>query len=253
MSETPFLKCPCQHCGGSIEFPAHGVGQAIDCPHCATKTKLFRPEPVAEEAAPATEPVEELPAPPAPPAARPAPRAPKPRPLPAAALAPAPVAANSSGKHTVLLVLLGLIVVGALAGGGFFLWKKRGSTFAGTGAVSTNAAVAASTDTNSAAFNAPVTATQPKKLDDLQAGDPRLEKAKSGSLVYAVGMLKNDSDHQRYGVRIEFELLDASGKNVGKASDYKDVIEPRKEWRYRALVLTKKAASARLVSVNEDP
>lgn len=244
MSETPFLKCPCQHCGGSIEFPVHGVGLAIDCPHCGIKTQLFRPEPVVEEAAPATEPVEEPPAPPAPPAARPVPRAPKPRPLPAAAFAPTPVAANSSGKRTVLVVVLTLIVLGALAGGGFYFWKKRGSTSAGT---------STSTDTNSAAFNAPVTATKPKKLDDLNVGSPTLEKAKTGSLVYAVGMLKNDSDHQRYGVRVEFELLDAAGKNVGKASDYKDVIEPRKEWRFRALVLTKKAASARFVSVNEDP
>lgn len=165
-----------------------------------------------------------------------------------------PVAANGSGQRTVLVVVLTLIAVGALAGGAFYLWKKRGSTSAGTGFNSTNGtSVTASTDTNSAAFNAPVTATKPKKLDDLKAGNPTLEKAKSGSLVYAVGMLKNDSDHQRYGVRVEFELLDVSGKNVGKASDYKDVIEPRKEWRYRALVLTKKAVSARLVSVNEDP
>lgn len=250
MSETPFLKCPCQHCGGSIEFPAHGVGLAIDCPHCAARTKLYRPEPVAQEASPVEEPPAHL----APPAARPVPRAPKPRPLPAAALAPVPVAANGSGQRTVLVVVLTLIAMGALAGGAFYLWKKRGSTSAGTGFNSTNGtSVTASTDTNSAAFNAPVTATKPKKLDDLKAGNPTLEKAKSGSLVYAVGMLKNDSDHQRYGVRVEFELLDVSGKNVGKASDYKDVIEPRKEWRYRALVLTKKAASARLVSVNEDP
>lgn len=250
MSETPFLKCPCQHCGGSIEFPAHGVGLAIDCPHCATRTKLFRPELVVEEAAPAAEPVVEPRAPAAPPAAC----VPKPRPLPAVKPAPSPVAANNSGKRTVPVVVLTLIAVGALAGGGFYLWKKRSSTSAGTETISTNAApVTASTDTNSAAFNAPVTATKPKKLEDLNVGNPSLEKAKSGSLVYAVGMLKNDSDHQRYGVRVEFELFDAAGKNVGKASDYKDVVEPRKEWRYRALVLTKKAASARLVSVNEDP
>ena len=252
MSETPFLKCPCQHCGGSIEFPEHGVGFAIDCPHCGARTQLFRPDSVAEEAVPVVDPVEESPAPSAPAAARPAPRAPAPRPLRSPALAQAPVAASGSGNRTVLVIVLTLVVVGALAGGGFFLWKKRGSTFAGTGAVSTNG-ISASTDTNSAAFNAPVTASQPKKLEDLNVGNSSLEKAKSGSLVYVVGMMKNESDHQRYGVRVDFELLDASGKNVGKASDYKDVIEPRKEWRYRALVLTKKAASARLVSVNEDP
>ena len=182
------------------------------------------------------------------------PPAPKPRPLPAAAFAPTPRAASSSGRRTRLVVVLTLIVLGALAWGGFYLWKKRGMAAAGDGTTSTDGTpVAGSTDTNAAGFNAPVTATKPKKLDDLNVGNPALEKAKTGSLVYAVGVLKNDSDHQRYGVRVEFELLDASGKNVGKASDYKDVVEPRKEWRYRALVLTKKAASVRLVSVNEDP
>ena len=186
--------------------------------------------------------------------ARATPRAPQPRPLPTAAFAPPPVAAKGSGKRTALVAVLTLIVLGALAGGGFHLWKQRGVASAGDGTISTHGTpVTASTDTNSAAFNAPVTATKPKKLEDLTVGNPTLEKAKSGSLVYAVGVLKNDSDHHRYGVRVEFELLDASGKTVGKASDYKDVIEPRKEWRYRALVLTRKAASARLVSVNEDP
>ena len=186
--------------------------------------------------------------------ARSTPPAPKPRPLPAGAFAPAPPAASSSGRRSALVVILTLIVLGALAGGGFYLWKKRGVASAAGGTNGTNGSpVAGSTDTNAPGFNAPVTASQPKKLENLNVGNPSLEKAKSGSLVYVVGVLKNDSDHQRYGVRVDFELLDASGKNVGKASDYKDVIEPRKEWRYRALVLTKKAASARLVSVNEDP
>lgn len=40
MAETKFLKCPCDHCGGHIEFPADGIGATIPCPHCARPTEL---------------------------------------------------------------------------------------------------------------------------------------------------------------------------------------------------------------------
>ena len=39
-----FIKCPCNHCDVLIEFPAHGVGQQIICPHCGMETVLFMPE-----------------------------------------------------------------------------------------------------------------------------------------------------------------------------------------------------------------
>src|SRR5688572_30338201 len=40
MAETKFLKCPCDHCGGHIEFPADGIGATIPCPHCGRPTEL---------------------------------------------------------------------------------------------------------------------------------------------------------------------------------------------------------------------
>src|SRR5262245_49168323 len=51
MSESTHLKCPCQHCGSSIEFPAHGVGLAVDCPHCSGKTVLSLPPASSPETA----------------------------------------------------------------------------------------------------------------------------------------------------------------------------------------------------------
>jgi hypothetical protein len=64
--------------------------------------------------------------------------------------------------------------------------------------------------------------------------------------------LRNDSDHQRFGIRIEIEVIDSVGNKVGTAKDYRAVLEPRQTWRFRALVLDKRAAAARLVSVDED-
>ncbi|HMJ92064.1 MAG TPA: FxLYD domain-containing protein [Candidatus Acidoferrum sp.] len=40
-SETKFLKCSCQRCGGHIEYPAHAAGTTADCPHCHWQTDLI--------------------------------------------------------------------------------------------------------------------------------------------------------------------------------------------------------------------
>jgi len=42
-SEMGYIKCPCNHCDVSIEFPADGIGQIIACPRCGMDTVLFKP------------------------------------------------------------------------------------------------------------------------------------------------------------------------------------------------------------------
>ena len=88
----------------------------------------------------------------------------------------------------------------------------------------------------------PPTPTRPRSLDYLKVGAISLEKR--GSLVYAVGVMKNDSDHQRFGVTVELDVLDNLGSRLGAATDYRSVIEPREEWRFRALILHSKAVKA---------
>jgi hypothetical protein len=80
-----------------------------------------------------------------------------------------------------------------------------------------------------------------------------LEQPKGSGLRYAVGTLKNDSDHARYGISIELTLFDQRGQQLPtKASDYLQMLEPRKEWRFRALVLESKAVSAKVASAREE-
>lgn len=43
MSEDGYLTNHCQHCGGGIEFPEHGVGAEIECPHCERSITLVMP------------------------------------------------------------------------------------------------------------------------------------------------------------------------------------------------------------------
>jgi hypothetical protein len=100
----------------------------------------------------------------------------------------------------------------------------------------------------------PVTAdAKPKSLDDLKIGRVEIDQPKGSGLRYAVGTLKNESDHPRYGITIEVSLLDKSGQSLPtKATDYLQMLEPRKEWRFRALVLESKAVTAQVASVREE-
>jgi ribosomal protein S27E len=39
-----YLSISCPACGGGVEFPAHGIGTVIPCPHCGRRFALFSPE-----------------------------------------------------------------------------------------------------------------------------------------------------------------------------------------------------------------
>ena len=79
-----------------------------------------------------------------------------------------------------------------------------------------------------------------------------LEEAPGTAVLYAVGVLKNVTDHKRFGVKLELDLLDGGEQKVGTAADYQQVLEPESNWRFKALVTESKAVSARVASIKED-
>ena len=80
-----------------------------------------------------------------------------------------------------------------------------------------------------------------------------LEKAAGTSLVYAVGTVKNRANRQRFGVRLELDLMDAAGKKVGAAKDYQAILEPGAEWRFKALVVEPKGVvAAKVAALKEE-
>jgi len=95
---------------------------------------------------------------------------------------------------------------------------------------------------------------RPKSPDDLKlTTGPAVEKAKGSRLTYATGIVTNDSDHARYGVKIELDVFDQSGTKLSaQATDYIQQLEPRKAWPFRALVLDAKATSAKLARIKEE-
>ena len=66
-----------------------------------------------------------------------------------------------------------------------------------------------------------------------------------------MGTVKNNSDRQRFGVKIELDLLDAQDNKIGTTSDYIAILEPHKNWQFRALLTQPKAVKANVAKIEE--
>jgi hypothetical protein len=99
------------------------------------------------------------------------------------------------------------------------------------------------------AISKPATPVVGKAINDFSISTVAIDNTRS--LAYAAGTLKNETDKQRFGVTVELDLLDSGGKKIGTAKDYKDLIEPRAEWKFRALLVQKNVAAARVANVKE--
>jgi hypothetical protein len=91
-----------------------------------------------------------------------------------------------------------------------------------------------------------------KSPADLKAGEIGLEITKGSSLIYAVGAITNDSDFQRFGVKVTLNLIDQKGAKVGTTRDYIGILEPHQAWQFRALITDPKAVTAALDSIKEE-
>jgi hypothetical protein len=108
------------------------------------------------------------------------------------------------------------------------------------------------TSTNSTVAGAPIDPPlQAATQTGFQISAITLEKTQGSSLVYAVGQVRNLTTKQRFGVKVELDLLDSAGAKVGSAKDYQPVLEPNGQWQFRALVTDSKAASAKLAAIKE--
>ena len=90
-----------------------------------------------------------------------------------------------------------------------------------------------------------------KLINDFSFSIVSIEKAPSSTLAYAAGVLKNETDKQRFGVTVELDLFDKDGAKLGTAKDYVALIEPRAEWKFRALLVRRNVASAKVAGIKE--
>jgi len=215
---APNLKCACRHCNGRISFPANAAGSSIACPHCGKETPLIAPGVSASAAAPTPAPAHApAPAPAAPVRAK----APTP-PVPTEEELSEPPARKGGGKKVMIIVGV-LLALALVAGGAFIVIKKKGGG------------------------GNPLSMLGPK--EDLQVVNFELQKNQGTSLVYVTGKLKNNSDVQHTSVRVDFKLLDASGKQIGNASDYIMILDAQQEWEFKALVVEPEVAKAEVEKV----
>lgn len=151
-----------------------------------------------------------------------------------------------------MLFLAGLVVCIAAAGLAVVFFRH---TTTPTQVVETGARLTSQTNSSATATNLPAARSQPafeSLTNEFSLLPYKLEKTPGSSLVYVTGTLRNASSRQRFGVKIEFALLDLNSNAVGKATDYQPVLDPHGEWHFKALVMESKTASAKFTSVAED-
>jgi hypothetical protein len=181
-----FAKCACQHCGGHIEFPIHGAGRKISCPHCGEPTLLTRAAPVE-------------------------------------------IGGGRVARKRIYWTLAIAACLVAAGVGAYFYVNSR----------------------NSQQLAPPKPKPPPDLWHGLKASKVSLDNSGDGSLIYAIGTLTNETARQRFGVKVELDVLDEHRHKLGSATDYTDVIEPGKEWKFRAMVTDKNAKAAKLTRVKE--
>ncbi len=150
-----------------------------------------------------------------------------------------------------LPVLIGGVVVLAVLGYRFFLPPRSRPEMR---AVSGSLGKEAAQSPGKTATQEPAEAglNRKKSPADLKAGEISLEITKGSSLVYAVGAITNDSEFQRFGVKVTLKLLDQKGMTVGTTRDYIGILEPHQAWQFRALITDPKAVTAALDSIKEE-
>ena len=143
------------------------------------------------------------------------------------------------------IVILGLGLLGSLAA------LRRAEKWAARKKHQPEITSSVPGETNSVAAETS-TAEGLTEQNDFAASAVTLETTEGTSRVYATGTLKNKTERKRFGVKVELDLLSSTDDKLGTATDYKAVIEPGAEWRFRALVLDAKATSARIASIKEE-
>ncbi len=72
---------------------------------------------------------------------------------------------------------------------------------------------------------------------DIEMINPTWTKSKEGSLYFVNGMVVNNSKYRYLSVKIEFELLDKAGNSLGKTIDQLGILEPKKNWNFKAVAI----------------
>ena len=230
MEITTFFKCSCGHCGRIIEYLAGDAGKIVECPQCKEKSRLPEPEKLL---------MVEIQGPP----------------LPVTKNCPVcgaemkfldkdclSCATMRKKKLRQVWGLVSAIVVVLI----FVVWLYiRHSKPIGTEA----GAIPMKSD--------PVMLPQPptrmpKSINDLKPGRFSLEQRKGSDVVMAVGDIANVSENVHHGLRVDVDVLDATGAKLGTITDYATELGARQTWHIVDQVTNSKAMSVKIASIKEE-
>lgn len=160
---------------------------------------------------------------------------------------PPPLETSDPGipAKAVVWAIIALLILGGGLAGSLIALKKAQRLYGHQNQPATNASLS-QTPTNSISPELDAAAREQFSLSPI-----KLEKNQGSSLIYATGTVSNLTDKQRFGVKVELYLLDATNQKIGVASDYQQVIEPRGQWSFKALVVDSKTVAVRLASISE--
>lgn len=229
MPVPKFSKCTCKNCGGHIEFPLSGLGQVVTCPHCGLSMELALDPALLLELAGGG----------------------------GKYCSKCSGTLNLDGscpdckeaRHRRNFVLLA-VTISVMAVGLILIAMKMAKKM---NAISPGAQSLQQTNrpTIKPAPKAVVVEPPADPWHGLKVGPIAIDKTGDSRLIYAVGLVNNESDHQRFGVKVELDLLNPQGQKIGTATDTTGSIEPGKSWKFKAMVFDPKAVTAKLVKVTE--
>jgi len=223
MQQESYLKCPCENCGAHIEFPAQAVGESVRCPHCDQNTKLFRL---------------------------------------AIPIEPDSTSTSRTKSRRILLVALICAALGTAMAIGILAGKKSGESAKNANVnvhpgaevkVEIKERAPKNKHRQQAAVKSAKLVSEPTtEWNGFKPSGISLEKTDKSRLIYAVGTVRNNTDRQRFGVKVELDLFDEQNTKLGSATDYVQVIEPGKDWNFKALVTDSKAVRVELAAIKEN-
>jgi hypothetical protein len=149
------------------------------------------------------------------------------------------------GKKILRVILIAAIVVAADVGGVYWYHARHNPT-------PIPPPIVTAPITKPSAPVAVVPVAPPDPWHGLMAGPVTLEKTPGSHLVHAIGILRNTSDHERFGVTVQLNVYNEDNEKIGTATDYTSSIVAGKEWRFKALVTDRAAKSAQLTAVKEN-
>lgn len=195
MSSADYAKATCPSCSGHVEYPTASAGTTINCPHCQAQMTL--PEDAPDQGI------------------------------------PKPTDANASLglKAPMMAIMVALITAAAILVAGP---DKKPKTVEAVAA--TNSPITAGAKP-SAEFPLPDGWQRPilPPSGDLELLGFKMESQPGSSLKHVIGLVTNRSEARYFGVKVEFDMIDAAGSTVGKAVDQFSTMPGRSIWRFRAL------------------